>query len=151
MSHDLHFLQRLERVTVSLGERSLALYRDPEVVRTLLSSEGVHGETRVALALDAGQKPPYAVLAGNGHFVTCLAPGMVPHDVKVIPWERAEHFFAQRRAGQALSQLESPGGAGGAVPQAGRGRGRGIRARTSARCWRWCRSAPSRRSWAGWS
>jgi len=76
---DLHFIERLERVSFVQIELALTLYRDPELVRWLLSLE-CHGDAeRIAISLDHDTLGPFVVVARNGHFVTCLASGMRTH------------------------------------------------------------------------
>ena len=77
MGHDIHFLERLERVDVGQAERALALYRNAELVKTLLAELPLpEGAERVAIALDAEEPSPHVIVSRDGHFVTCLAAEM---------------------------------------------------------------------------
>jgi hypothetical protein len=87
MGHDLHFLERLERVSPEQQQIALALYRDPALVRLVI--EGVpEDRDRIAIALDEDDRGPHLIVARDGGFVTCLAAGMRTHDLVVI--SRAE-------------------------------------------------------------
>lgn len=82
MGHDGHFLERLDRVSRDQTELALELYRDHEAVRHLLDREQVPREAeRVAIALGDDGSAPHVIVARDGHFVTCLGPGMSPR-----PW-----------------------------------------------------------------
>lgn len=91
MGHDVHFLSRLNRVRPALADLALSLYRDPELVRGLLARVDLVDEAeRVAIALEDGPSSPHVIVARNGHFVTCLGPGMKFRDLPVISRERVE-------------------------------------------------------------
>lgn len=83
--HDAHFLQRTDRLRPAQAEFALALYRDYELVRTLLGqlrvSESVE---RVAISLNHPTFGPFIVVARNGHFVTCLGEGMRTKNIPVV-------------------------------------------------------------------
>lgn len=84
--HDVHFLERLERLSTPETELALSLYQDPLLIRAVL--EQLHlpeSAARVALSLGHGERGPFVVIARDGHFVTCLAEGMSPGDHPVIP------------------------------------------------------------------
>ena len=52
MSHAAHFLTRLERLKAPEVELALALYRDPRIVKELISSLALENNSdRVALAM----------------------------------------------------------------------------------------------------
>jgi hypothetical protein len=85
LGHDEHFLSRLERVSNAHVELALSLYRNPELVRHVLThSSPAEGATRVALSLDDTRAGPYLVVARDGHFVTCLGEGMTAGDLPVV-------------------------------------------------------------------
>lgn len=51
MGHDVHFLQRLERLPTQQVDLALSMYRDPQMVRFVLSRARLpDGAERVALA-----------------------------------------------------------------------------------------------------
>jgi hypothetical protein len=84
--HDVHFLERLERLSTPETELALSLYQDPVLIRALLEQLRLpEGAARVALSLGDGERGPFVVVARDGHFVTCLAEGMSPGDHPVIP------------------------------------------------------------------
>jgi alkylhydroperoxidase family enzyme len=83
--HDVHFLERLERLSTPHTELALSLYQDPLLIRALLEQIRLpDGATRIALSLADGDRGPFVVVARDGHFVTCLAEGMSPGDHPVI-------------------------------------------------------------------
>jgi hypothetical protein len=84
--HDLHFLERLERLSTPETELALSLYQDPVLIRALLEHLRLpEGAARVALSLGDSEHGPFVVVARDGHFVTCLAEGMSPGEHPVIP------------------------------------------------------------------
>jgi hypothetical protein len=84
--HDVHFLERLERLSTPETELALSLYQDPLLIRALLEQLRLpEGAARVALSLGDSERGPFVVVARDGHFVTCLAEGMSPGDHPVIP------------------------------------------------------------------
>jgi hypothetical protein len=84
--HDVHFLERLERLSTPETELALSLYQDPLLIRALLEQLRLpEGATRVALSLGDQERGPFVVVARDGHFVTCLAEGMSAGDHPVIP------------------------------------------------------------------
>jgi hypothetical protein len=89
-SHDEHFLRRLDRLPTSQVELALGLYRDHELVKSLLNDLSVaESVQRVAISIRDPQRGPFIVVARNGHFVTCLGEGM---RVTNIPVVTSEHF-----------------------------------------------------------
>jgi len=77
--HDVHFLERLERLSTPQTELALSLYQDPLLIRALLEQLRLpDGATRVALSLADEERGPFVVVARDGHFVTCLGRGHVP-------------------------------------------------------------------------
>jgi hypothetical protein len=84
--HDVHFLERLERLSTPETELALSLYQDPLLIRALLEQLRLPEDAaRVALSLGDQARGPFVVVARDGHFVTCLAEGMSPGDHPVIP------------------------------------------------------------------
>lgn len=88
--HDVHFLERLERLSTPETELALPLYQDPLLIRALLEQIRLpEGAARVALSLGDGPRGPFVVIARDGHFVTCLAEGMSPgaatSECRIIP------------------------------------------------------------------
>jgi hypothetical protein len=56
MGHAIHFLERLERLSMPQADSALALYRDPELVRFVLRRAKLpDGVDRVALAVEKNQ------------------------------------------------------------------------------------------------
>ena len=77
MGHDHHFLERLDRASQEQIDVALSLYRDHEAVRFVLDHAKVPSEaTRIAFCIDDAAGGPFVIVARDGHFVTCLAPGM---------------------------------------------------------------------------
>ena len=113
--HDIHFLERLERLSTPETELALSLYQDPLLIRALLEQIRLpEGAARVALSLGDGERGPFVVVARDGHFVTCLAEGMSPGDHPVIP--RGQLDAITRRVAElrnrfdAVRQLAGPRG-----------------------------------------
>ena len=87
--HDLHFLERLERVSAAHVELALSLYQDSELVRHILGQIRLpDGAPRIAIALGEEQPAPHVIVARDGAFVTCLGAEMSVGGAPVIPWER---------------------------------------------------------------
>ena len=85
MGHSVHFLQRIERLDMQRADRALALYRQPELVREVLARIRLPDRAdRLALALEDREHGPHIVLSREGHFITCLAPGMHTGDLPVV-------------------------------------------------------------------
>jgi hypothetical protein len=77
MGHDVHFLQRIDRLRSEHAEFALGLYRDHEFVRYLLSKLALpEHEQRVAIALADGGRGPFVIVTREGRFVTCLGENM---------------------------------------------------------------------------
>jgi hypothetical protein len=97
MGHAIHFLERLERLSMPQADFALALYRDPELVRFMLSCIKLpDGVERVALALERGPDTPHIIVARDGGFVTCLGKGMSVGDHVVVTRERMDRLSAER-------------------------------------------------------
>jgi hypothetical protein len=113
--HDVHFLERLERLSTPQTELALSLYQDPLLIRALLEQIRLpEGAARVALSLGDGERGPFVVVARDGHFVTCLAEGMSPGDHPVIPRGQldaiARRVAEVRNRFDAVRQLAGPRG-----------------------------------------
>ncbi len=77
MSHQHHFLSRLDRVSLPHVELALSLYRDPDMLRFIIGSVRLpEGGERVALSLDHPERGPFLIVTRDGRFVTCLGEGM---------------------------------------------------------------------------
>lgn len=87
MGHDLHFLERLERISPAQQQIALTLYRDPALVRLVIAGHVDEERERVAIALDHDPHSPHIIVSRDGAFVTCLAAGM-QHELAII--SRAE-------------------------------------------------------------
>jgi hypothetical protein len=97
MGHNIHFLERLERLSMPQADFALALYRDPELVRFMLSCIKLpDGVERVALALERGPDTPHVIVARDGGFVTCLGKGMSVGDHVLVTRERMDALAAER-------------------------------------------------------
>lgn len=89
--HAVHFLERVhQRVEGAAEDLALALYHQPGALRAVLQRLGIaQDETgRVAIALAPGGRGPWALVTGEGRFVTCLAAGMSPDGALRIDHER---------------------------------------------------------------
>lgn len=95
MAHNIHFLERIERLNYGQADRVLALYRDPEAVKFLLGKLDLGGAERVALALSDARQPPHVVLSRDGGFITCLAAGMTLGDLPAVSFDRSERVLGQ--------------------------------------------------------
>jgi hypothetical protein len=107
MGHDIHFLERLERLSMPQADFALALYRDPDLVRFVLANVKLpDGVERVALAVENKPDTPYVILARDGGFVTCLGKDMSVGDHVVVSRERLDRLAAERDGiRQALAQV----------------------------------------------
>ncbi len=85
MSHQHHFLSRLDRLTLPEVELALSLYRDPDLVDFLLRQANLpDGAERVALSLNDPHLGPFLVVTRDGVFVTCLGHGMSTKDLPIV-------------------------------------------------------------------
>jgi hypothetical protein len=114
-NHDVHFLQRLDRIALPEMERALSLYKDSDLVRRILAEARLaEGAERVAIALNGQPEPPHLVVARNGHFVTCLGAGMSIGILPVVSHVKLEAILARtqelRRRMEMAEQLAGPGG-----------------------------------------
>jgi hypothetical protein len=111
MGHDIHFLERLERLSMPQADFALALYRDPVLVRFVLAHVKLpDGAERVALALERGPDTPHLIVARDGGFVTCLGKDMSVGDHVVVSRERLDRLAAERaEIRQALARVNDTG------------------------------------------
>jgi hypothetical protein len=113
MPHDAHFLSRLERVTPAQVELALTLYRDPALVGFVLGRVRLpDAADRVAFATDAAPGGPHVVVTRDGHFVTCLGPGMSPTGLPVVTRGQLDGVAAKHeelRARMALAETLTGG------------------------------------------
>ena len=97
MGHDVHFLERLDRLGTTEVEFALSLYRDAEMVRWILSRARLPDQAeRVALAVTRDPRPPHIIVARNGRFVTCLAPGMSTYPHPLVPRAQLDRITGER-------------------------------------------------------
>lgn len=102
MGHDVHFLQRLERYSPPHVELAMSLYRDPELMKGLLSHHKIpDGADRLAIAMTDAPDGPRIVVQRNGHFVTALGEGMAA-DLPVISRAALDAAISKREAFRAL-------------------------------------------------
>lgn len=105
MGHAAHFLRRLDRVSDAHVELSLALYRDPELLREVLSrAELPASAERVAISLEHPSEGPFVVVTREGRFVTCLGAGMRASDLPIVT--RARLDAAASKVGRMRDELE---------------------------------------------
>lgn len=104
MSHDTHFLTRLDRLSPRQTDWAMSLYRNAplvkEIVRTMAPTK-----TRVAIAVDDTAEPAHVLVESSGAFVTCLAPGM-RHDLPVITRSAVEQAAKDRKLLRELLEDE---------------------------------------------
>jgi hypothetical protein len=111
MGHAIHFLERLERLSMPQADFALALYRDPALVRFVLATVKLpEGVERVALALEHGPATPHVIVARDGGFVTCLGKDMSVGDHVVIARERLDRLSAEHgELRQAVERVRDMG------------------------------------------
>lgn len=96
MGHDVHFLERLGRISGGQVDLAMSLYRDPELVREIFARSKVpDGSTRVAVSLADPVDGPFVLLERGGRFVTCLGPGMRTDDLPLITRAKLDSVAAQ--------------------------------------------------------
>lgn len=112
---ETHFLERTaERLDRPEAEFALALWQSPKLLAGVLQLLHLPADVpRVALGLGVGRDGPWLVVTRDGDFVTCLAEGMAPTGLHVVPatqvaavTARAQHTlaevaFADERAGES--------------------------------------------------
>jgi len=103
--HDAHFLSRLDRLSTTDVDLALGLYRDHDLVKSLLNDANVsHSVDRVAISLRDPVRGPFVVVARDGHFVTCLGEGMRVGETPVLT---REHFARVARRLQRYRDIAS--------------------------------------------
>lgn len=91
VGHAAHFLRRLDRVSDAQVELALALYRDAELLRDVLSRASLPERAeRLAISLDHPTEGPFVVVTREGRFVTCLGAGMRARGLTVITREQLD-------------------------------------------------------------
>lgn len=104
--HDIHFLERLKRLSRPETELALGLYRDPALIRVILEHVQIDaGAERAAISLGDDRRGPFVVVARDGHFVTCLGEGMSPGDHPVVT--RAQLDGVAARVATLRARLDS--------------------------------------------
>jgi hypothetical protein len=85
MAHAEHFLTRLDRLAGPDVELALGLYRDPELLRSIVAAATLpEAAARLAISLDDPDAGPFLVVTRTGDFVTCLGRGMRPGGLPVV-------------------------------------------------------------------
>ena len=106
MSHDEHFLSRLDRVSMPQVEFALSLYNDAPLVSLVLQDARLPERVpRVALSLDHPERGPFIIVARDGGFVTCLGEGMSPAPHPVVT--RAQIDATLHRLADARDRFET--------------------------------------------
>lgn len=99
MSHDTHFLTRLERLSPRQTEWAISLYRNVSFVKEIVAMTAPADAQRVAIAIENAPGGAHVLVERDGHFVTCLGAGM-KHDLPVITRAAVE----QSRKGREMIQ-----------------------------------------------
>lgn len=94
MSHDTHFLTRLERLKPGELDWAMSLYRNAALVKEIVRALAPE-QARVAIAIADASEPAHVLVASDGAFVTCLAPGM-RHSLPVITRSAIEQAAKDR-------------------------------------------------------
>lgn len=103
MSHDTHFLTRMERLKPGQTDWAMSLYRNVPLVKAIVRTMAPTHE-RVAIAVDDTAEPAHVLVESSGAFVTCLGSGM-RHDLPVITRSAVEQAAKDRsRLGELLKQ-----------------------------------------------
>jgi len=85
MSEAEHFLSRLDRLAGPEVDVALGLYRDPQLLRSVLGMVSLpDSAARVAISLADPVLGPFIIVTRDGHFVTCLGIGMKPGPHPVV-------------------------------------------------------------------
>lgn len=107
MGHDLHFLSRLDRVSLPHVELAMSLYNDTPLLQCIL--DGLHlpdSTERVAISLGDPVRGPFLVVTRSGRFVTCLGEDMSPGSLHVVTRSHLDSLserVAELRARMAVS------------------------------------------------
>jgi hypothetical protein len=113
VTHDQHFLSRLDRLDGGHAEIALGLYYDSALVQHILKVANIPDEVdRVALALGGPEDDgPHLIVARDGHFVTCLGEGMqLQEGQPVVSRHRLDTISGSV---ESLRSLLADAGAGG--------------------------------------
>ncbi|MFO7561045.1 MAG: SEC-C metal-binding domain-containing protein [Enhygromyxa sp.] len=112
MTHDAHFLARLERLEREHAELALGLYYDSALVRHILGVADIPDDAeRVALCLGTPEVGPHVIVARDGHFVTCLGEGMqLRADQPIISRHKLDSISGEVEALRALVADAAAGG-----------------------------------------
>lgn len=108
MSHDTHFLTRLERLSPRQTDWAMSLYRNAPLVKEIVATMAPT-KTRVAIAIDDTAEPAHVLVESTGAFVTCLASGM-RHDLPVITRSAVEQAAKDRKLLRELLEEEKTRG-----------------------------------------
>ena len=85
MSHQTHFLSRLDRASGAEINFALSLYYDAEFTRDVITELTLPDNAdRFAVALSHNKQPSHVILSRQGAFITCLAPEMRLDNIPVI-------------------------------------------------------------------
>lgn len=104
MQHAEHFLTRLDRLVGREVDLALELYRDPELLRTVVDAASPpEGCERLAISLEDAVTGPFLVVTRGGQFVTCLGRGMRPGELPVV--SRPELDACARRVERLREKL----------------------------------------------
>ena len=97
MGHDIHFLQRLERVSLPQVELAMSLYNDSPLVKFILGTTRLpESAEKVAISLDDPAQGPFLIVARTGHFVTCLGAGMrIGPEIPVITRQHLDAILSK--------------------------------------------------------
>jgi hypothetical protein len=107
VGHDVHFLERLDRVTGEESDVALSLYRDHVLVSHILQiAKPPDGADRIAISIAHPTEGPFIIVTRDGHFVTCLGRGMKPKHF-VITRDRLDTITAQLATFRARSDRAS--------------------------------------------
>jgi hypothetical protein len=105
MGHDIHFLSRLERLSLPHVELAMSLYNDTPLLHYILSALKLpDGVERIALSLGDATDGPFLIVQRAGHFVTCLGQGMAPVGLHVVPRSQLEAL--SHRVGELRKRME---------------------------------------------
>jgi len=108
MGHAHHFLSRLDRVDREETELALAFYRDPELLRAVITRARVPERAeRVAVRLTSENDGPCVIVTRDARFVTCLGRGMFPGDVPVISRAQLDAIAANEQSLRARLRAAS--------------------------------------------
>lgn len=97
MGHDIHFLQRLERVSLPQVELAMSLYNDSPLVHFILGTTRLPDSAeKVAISLAHPEEGPFLIVARTGHFVTCLGAGMrIGPEIPVITRQHLDAILSK--------------------------------------------------------